>query len=87
MLRGYVINGSPCVVAGGRLHRMPKAPTPLGEYVEGLVRAIDMGLIEPCPNCGRYTCECWDRVELMNAQPPADPHGDLSWRNEEEIPF
>ena len=62
MLRGYVINGSPCVLAGGRLHRMPATRQPVREWV------AELAALTPRPHCGaRGGCDCLDWLEWMAA--------------------
>ena len=82
MLRGYVINGSPCVVAGGRLHRLPATHQPVREWVEAEVWP------DLCPECGATVCDCVTPAEMaaLLARLDADPHGsnDLTGI---EIPF
>lgn len=82
MLRGYVINGSPCVVAGGRLHRLPRTHQPVREWVEAEVWP------DLCPECGATVCDCVTPAEMAAqlARLDADPHGsnDLTGI---EIPF
>ena len=82
MLRGYVINGSPCVVAGGRLHRLPRTHQPVREWVEAEVWP------DLCPECGATVCDCVTPAEMaaLLARLDADPHGsnDLTGI---EIPF
>lgn len=38
---------------------------------------------EPCAVCGRMHCDCDEWYHWMNS----DPHGDLSWRDDEELEF
>ena len=60
MLRGYVINGSPCVLAGGRLHRLPATHQTVREW------AAELASLTPCPHCGaRGGCDCLDWLEWM----------------------
>ncbi len=81
-MRGYVINGSPCVVAGGRLHRLPRTHQPVREWVEAEVWP------DLCPECGATVCDCVTPAEMaaLLARLDADPHGsnDLTGI---EIPF
>ena len=80
-MRGYVINGSPCVMAGGTLHRMPRTRQPVREWVEGLP--------DLCPECGATVCDCLTPAEMaaLLARLDADPHGDLSAWQDCEIPY
>ena len=81
-MRGYVINGSPCVVAGGRLHRLPATHQTVREWVEAEVWP------DLCPECGATVCDCVTPAEMaaLLARLDADPHGsnDLTGI---EIPF
>lgn len=84
---GTITGGGPAVKVGAALLPLPATKTPLGAWIaRAIARAIadiDSGAIQPCLNCGRYVCECWEWVELMTAPPPADPF-DLT---SDDIPF
>ena len=68
---GIVTRNGAAVRVGAALLSLPSAKTPAGEWVAGVIAAIDSGAIKPCPNCGRYSCECWEWAELMTAPQPA----------------
>ena len=87
MLRGYVINGSPCVVAGGRLHRLPATHQPVREWAAQMEAWPDL-----CPQCGAEVCDCLTDDEMAAllarmARLDADPHGDLLVFSDCEIPY
>ncbi len=85
-MAGYVTERAVYAAVGGVVHRLPAAHTPVGQWVAGVIAAIDAGEIAPCRHCGRLSCECWDWVEMMTAPAPeADPHGELD--RSVEIPF
>lgn len=69
MLRGYVVNGSPCVMAGGRLHRMPATPQTVREWAQQ---------VDVCEECGGTVCDCVtpDAMAALLARLDVDPHGE-----------
>lgn len=75
---GIVTATGAAVKVGAAVLPLPVAKTPVGAWVADIVAAIDAGELLPCQNCGRYSCECWEWVELMTAPPPDST---------EEIPF
>ena len=79
-MRGLIVNGSPCVVAGGRLHRLPATRQTVREWVAQMEAWPDL-----CPQCGAEVCDCLTDDEMAAllarmARLDADPHGsnDLS---------
>ena len=80
---GIVTRTGPAIRYAGALHPLPKARTPLGRAVALLIARIDAGAVQPCPNCGRFDCGCWEWVELMTAPPPAD----LNNLTDEDLPY
>ena len=82
-MRGLIVNGSPCVVAGGRLHRLPATRQTVREWVEAEVWP------DLCPECGATVCDCVTPAEMaaLLARLDADPHGDLLVFSDCEIPY
>ena len=68
-LHGLMVFGSPCVTAGGTLHRLPATRQPVREWAAGLP--------DLCPECGAEVCDCLTPAELaaLLARLDADPHG------------
>lgn len=68
-MRGLIVNGSPCVVAGGKLHRIPATRQTVREWVA----AVDV-----CEVCGGATCDCVTPAEMaaLLARLDVDPHGE-----------
>lgn len=61
--------------------------TPLGAAVREACAALLAGELKPCQWCGSIApCDCLWWHEYMLLQ-DADPHGDLTWRESEEVPF
>ena len=83
MTTGIITDRGPAIRHRGVTVQLPATRTPLGAAVAAAVAAIDAGELQPCPVCGRYACECWERVELMTAPPPAD----LNVMTAEDLPY
>ena len=66
---GTFYGGSPCVTAGGKLHPIPAAKTPVGAWIAAIVASIDADTaagVEPCQYCGRYCgCGCDEWIAAM----------------------
>lgn len=61
--------------------------TPLGVAVREACVAVLAGELQPCRWCGSIApCDCLRWHEYMLLQ-DADPHGDLSQYQDEEIPY
>ena len=87
-MAGIVTPSGVFVEVGAARLPLPVARTPVGQWVAQIIADIDAGELQPCRYCGRYFgCDCDDLVELMTAPPTADPHDDLTWAANEEIPF
>lgn len=82
-MAGIVTHAGVFAQVGGTSVLLPKARTPVGEWIAAQVAAIDSGSAQECQHCGRYACEC----EQWHAPAAADPHGDLSSFAYAEIPF
>lgn len=80
---GIVTRTGPAIRYASALHPLPATRTPLGHAVAALIARIDAGAVQPCPNCGRFDCGCWEWVELMTAPPPAD----LNNLTDEDLPY
>ena len=80
-MTGIITARGPAIMHRGAVVPLPAERTPLGAWVAAAVAAIDAGELLPCPNCGRYACECWEWAEMMAAPRPLDEMTD------EELPF
>ena len=70
-MRGVFVNGSPCVVAGGKLHRLPATAQTVREW------AAELASLPPCPHCGlRGGCDCLGWIEWMSAGNAAAMEGE-----------
>lgn len=74
MATGIVTRTGPAIRHASAVVSMPRAQTPVGEWVAATVAAIDAGELQPCSNYGRFDCGCWEWVELMTAPAPAEPY-------------
>ena len=70
---GIVTTSGAALRVGVAVLPLPRAHTAAGQWIAAQVAAIDSGELQPCPQCGAYSCECWEWVELMTAPAPADP--------------
>ena len=101
-LTGVIANGSPCVRAGGTLHRMPATRQPVREWLAELQPCPHCGAVfgcgcidwlqwmaaNVCPECGGTGCDCVTAAEMaaVMARIDADPHG-VNNLSSLDIPF
>jgi hypothetical protein len=86
-MAGHVTQCGVFVEVGAARLPLPVARTPVGQWVAQVIADIDSGALLPCEHCGGYCgcgCDWW--LEAMEAR-EVDPHGDLSWRESEELSY
>ena len=81
---GIVTPTGPAIRHAGATVPLPRAQTPAGQWVAGIIADIDAGRLLPCPHCGEYGgCDCLDWLEWMATA----EHAPLDVMTDEDIPY